>query len=128
VELDPALGRGLQSLLTFDGDIEETFGWTFQIEYDTPYDNSRKTYDLRPNGSRYPINKENRREFGDLYTAFIFDKAISSVFDAFSSGFDAVVERQALQLFRPQEFQELIVGTQNLDFKALGISCCFFLM
>ncbi|KAJ3414577.1 putative E3 ubiquitin-protein ligase HTD2 [Chytridiales sp. JEL 0842] len=118
-ELDPSLSRGMKSLLTFDGDISETFGWTFQIEYDTPYQKTKMLHNLKPNGANIPLNKDNREEFVDLYVQFIFDKSISGAFDAFCVGFDAVVERQTLQLFRPHEFQDLIVGTQHLDFKAL---------
>ncbi|CAN0298575.1 unnamed protein product, partial [Laminaria digitata] len=33
-EAQPALGRGLQQLLDFDGDVESTFARTFQISYE----------------------------------------------------------------------------------------------
>lgn len=34
VEAQPSLGRGLQQLLDFDGDVEATFSRTFQISYE----------------------------------------------------------------------------------------------
>ena len=33
-DAQPALGRGLQQLLDFDGDVESTFARTFQISYE----------------------------------------------------------------------------------------------
>ena len=34
MELDPELGRNLQKMANFDGDVEATFGQVFQVSYE----------------------------------------------------------------------------------------------
>ncbi|KAJ3028735.1 UNVERIFIED_CONTAM: putative E3 ubiquitin-protein ligase HTD2 [Siphonaria sp. JEL0065] len=118
-ELDPALGRGLKGLLEYENqDFQELYDWTFQIQYDGPY-NNRNTHDLKPNGSQIQLTKENRAEFVKLYVDFIFNRSVATAFQSFSDGLYSVVDRESLVVFRPEEFQQLVVGCSELDFKAL---------
>ena len=124
IELDPALGNGLQSMLNFEGDMEDVFGWTFQIEYDDVFGQGRKKYDLKPDGENIKLTHQNKKEFIDLYISFIFDISVMQAFGAFLEGFELVIDGSVLPLFRPPEFQELVVGNPVLDFIALGIYFC----
>ncbi|ORY52963.1 hypothetical protein BCR33DRAFT_675135 [Rhizoclosmatium globosum] len=118
-ELDPELGRGLKKLLEYDNDdFQELYDWTFQIQYDGPYGN-RNTHDLKPNGASIPLTKENRSDFVRLYVDFIFNKSVATAFQSFMEGVYSVVDRESLIVFRPEEFQQLVVGCSELDFKAL---------
>lgn len=37
MEFQPALAKGLQQLLDFDGDVEAAFGFTFQLSFEVMY-------------------------------------------------------------------------------------------
>ncbi|KAI8836611.1 hypothetical protein BC829DRAFT_436639 [Chytridium lagenaria] len=101
-ELDPMLWKGLKDLLEFDGDVEDTYCWTYEVTYSTIF--GPKTAELRQGGQVFD---------------FLMDKSISAAFTAFVEGFNCVVEKGALLLFRPEELQELVVGSEVLDFDEL---------
>ncbi|KAJ3127744.1 putative E3 ubiquitin-protein ligase HTD2 [Nowakowskiella sp. JEL0407] len=117
-EYDELLGDGLEKLLNFEGNVEEVFQRTFQIEYENQF-GERQTFDLRPNGDTIPVTNENREVFVDLFVEFYLNKSIEAQFSAFREGFDSVLGGSAVQLFRPEELEELICGSPDLDFDAL---------
>ncbi|KAI8620309.1 hypothetical protein BC830DRAFT_1059411 [Chytriomyces sp. MP71] len=118
-ELDPAFGRGLAGLLEYnEDDFADLYDWTFQIQYDGPY-YTRSTHDLKPKGDSIPLTKDNRDEFVRLYVDFIFNTAVATAYQSFSEGVYSVVDRDTLVFFRPEEFQQLVVGCPDLDFQAL---------
>ncbi len=51
--------RGLRQLLSFEGDVEETFGLTFQISWEEF--GATKVHELRYNGSNIAVTNENRK-------------------------------------------------------------------
>jgi hypothetical protein len=120
IEFDPILGKSLKTLLELTEDIQETFGWTFEIEYDSQIGLGRQKHALKPDGASIPLTEENRHEFVELYIDFLFNSSIVDQFNSFMGGFNTIIERSALLLFRPMEFQELAIGSSLLDFDALG--------
>ncbi|KAH6569688.1 hypothetical protein BASA50_002730 [Batrachochytrium salamandrivorans] len=117
-ELDPDLCRGLKQLLVFEGDIAETYGRTFTAEVESSI-GARESIELHEGGALREVTAENRQEFVDLLVDFLINKSIGPAFQAFYEGFDFMMEGSALQLFRPEELQELICGSPSLDFYAL---------
>ncbi|KAJ3197405.1 Ubiquitin-protein ligase E3A [Irineochytrium annulatum] len=79
----------------------------------------RKTHELKRNGASIVVTSANREEFVQLYVDFIWNQSVKAAFAAFLGGFEAVVERGAILLFRPEELQELVIGSQILDFHEL---------
>ncbi|KAG0000763.1 putative E3 ubiquitin-protein ligase HTD2 [Entomortierella chlamydospora] len=116
-EIDPTLAKGLRQLETFEGDVLEAYDRTFQIEYKS----LGQTYqhDLVPNGSSIPLTNANRSEFIKEYLRFLFTTSIAKQFNAFSEGFHLVTLGSAIQLFRPEEVEQLICGSPEIDFNAL---------
>ncbi|KAF9204525.1 putative E3 ubiquitin-protein ligase HTD2 [Haplosporangium sp. Z 27] len=116
-EIDPTLAKGLKQLETFEGDVLEAYDRTFQIEYES----LGQTYqhDLVPNGASIPLTNMNRTEFIKEYLKFYFTTSITKQFNAFSEGFHLVTLGSAIQLFRPEEVEQLICGSPDLDFNAL---------
>ncbi len=55
----------------------------------------------------------------DLYVQAYFDSIPEVPFNAFKEGFDAVLSGSIIDIFRPEELVELIVGSPSLDFKEL---------
>lgn len=119
-ELDPTVGKSLESLLHYEGpgSIEETFCLSFAIER-TAYGETHNI-DLKPGGSQIPVTKGNREEYVNLYVEEVLDRGVTEKFDAFAKGFLLLIGGGgALHIFRPQEVERLVCGTPHLDFKAL---------
>jgi hypothetical protein len=90
MELEPALGRGLQSLLDYDesADISSIFEAVFQITYEVF--GEIRVVDLVPNGGNIRVGVSNRQQYVDLYVKYIMEDSISSQFAAFAKGFKKV--------------------------------------
>lgn len=89
----PELGRGLQQLLDFDGDVEATFARNFEVEYE--FFGEMRRVELKPGGADVPVTNENREEFVRLMTQYYLDKSVASQFSAFAIGFHEVCSRCA---------------------------------
>eukprot|EP00743_Colponemidia_sp_Colp-15_P004177 GILK01004507.1.p1 GENE.GILK01004507.1~~GILK01004507.1.p1 ORF type:complete len:764 (-),score=138.27 GILK01004507.1:85-2061(-) len=116
-DMNPALGRGLQQLLDFEGDVENTFLRTFQVSYEAF--GEVKYADLKENGQNIPVTNENKQEYVDLYVKWFLTDSVESQFRAFYRGFHNVCGGDALKLFRHEELELLICGSPELDFVAL---------
>lgn len=119
-ELDPTVGKSLESLLQFSGpgSVEEVFCLSFAMER-TVYGETH-TVDLKPGGSQIPVTNENREEYMSLYVEEVLNRGVTEKFDAFAKGFLLLIGGGgALHIFRPQEVERLVCGTPHLDFKAL---------
>jgi ubiquitin-protein ligase E3 A len=114
----PELGKGLQQLLDFEGDVEDVYCRTFQAE--TEAYGKIFTHDLKENGGDIPVTNQNRREFVDLYVNWKLNQSIQTQFDSFFNGFKMVLsDQQNLNLFRPEELELLICGNPVFDFEEL---------
>lgn len=110
-EYRPALAAGLRQLLEFDGDVQETFCRDFVapierygIVTEVP---------LCPNGDKKPVTNANRHEFVDLYIRYLLDVSIARQFEPFKRGFFTVCAGNALSLFRPEEIELLVRGSDE---------------
>ncbi|GAX80909.1 hypothetical protein CEUSTIGMA_g8344.t1 [Chlamydomonas eustigma] len=116
-EAQPSLAKGLQQLLDFEGDVENTFCRTFDVEYE--YYGVMKKQDLLPGGSNIPVTALNRQEYVKLYTEWQLTSSIEKQFNAFAHGFHLVCGGLALSLFRYDELELLVCGLPHLDFHEL---------
>eukprot|EP00761_Pharyngomonas_kirbyi_P013978 gb/GECH01014008.1/.p1 GENE.gb/GECH01014008.1/~~gb/GECH01014008.1/.p1 ORF type:complete len:721 (+),score=180.72 gb/GECH01014008.1/:1-2163(+) len=114
--IDPELERGLEQLLNYDGDVEETFCRTFEFESEAF--GERVHHELKPGGSEVPVTNENREEFIDLYVDYFLNKSIQAQFDAFQEGFEMVIGGPILKMFRSEELEQLVCGCPDYDFNA----------
>jgi hypothetical protein len=85
----PELGRGLQQLLDFEGDVEATFARSFEVEYE--YFGEVRRAELKPGGADIPVTRDNRQEFVRLMTSYYLDTSVRSQFSAFAAGFHEVM-------------------------------------
>lgn len=116
--LHPALAKGLQQLLDFDGDVQETFCRDFVAERERF--GHKELEPLCPNGENRPVTNSNRKEFVDLYVKHILDTSVSRQFEPFKRGFYTVAGGNALGLFGPEEIELLVRGSEEpLDVQAL---------
>jgi E3 ubiquitin-protein ligase HECTD2 len=121
-EFRPRLASGLRQLLEFDGDVESTFCLDFVVEVDKYGFRSR--IPLCPGGDTKPVTNANRREYVDLYVKYLLDESVKRQFEPFKRGFFTVCAGNALSLFRPEEIELLIRGSDEpLDIASLRAVC-----
>ncbi|ORX50995.1 hypothetical protein DM01DRAFT_1337612 [Hesseltinella vesiculosa] len=109
--LQPSLYHGLQQLLSFSGDVASTFCRTFVIDIDR-FDEHHEI-PLMPNGDQVAVTNLNRQRFVDLYVDYILNKSVKPQFDAFRRGFYQMCGGNALSLFRPEEIELLVRGSDE---------------
>ncbi|KAK9461001.1 uncharacterized protein V1516DRAFT_711869 [Lipomyces oligophaga] len=116
--LKPSLAKGLQKLLDFNGNVEETFCRDFVAEHEIY--GTVVQVPLMPGGENRAVTNGNRQEFVNKYIQFIFDVSVSRQFQPFKRGFYHVIGGNALTLFRPEEIELLVRGSdEGLDVAAL---------
>ncbi|KAL4230130.1 Ubiquitin-protein ligase E3A [Mactra antiquata] len=122
--VDPCLAKNLQEMLDYkDEDFDDVFMQSFQISYNDVF-GSTITHSLKDNGENITVTQQNKKEFVDLYADFILNKSIEKQFRAFRRGFQMVTSESPLKtLFRPNEIELLICGSENFDFFALEEAC-----
>jgi E3 ubiquitin-protein ligase HECTD2 len=115
----PRLAKGFRQLLEYDGeDMEGTFCLDF-VAVVEKY-GSVEHVPLCSGGERRPVTKANRREYVDLYVRYLLDTAVARQFEPFKRGFFTVCGGNALSLFRPEEIELLVRGSDEaLDIASL---------
>ncbi|KAF6522205.1 hypothetical protein HZS61_013733 [Fusarium oxysporum f. sp. conglutinans] len=117
-EYRPRLARGLRQLLEYEGNVEDTFCLDFVIDMDKY--GTQVQVPLCPGGERIPVTNNNRREYVDLYVRYIIDVSVTRQFEPFKRGFYTVCGGNALSLFRPEEIELLVRGSdESLDINSL---------
>ncbi|CAI7621819.1 unnamed protein product [Penicillium glandicola] len=117
-EYRPALAKGLRGLLEFEGNVAETFCYDFVAQVDRY--GEIISVPLCSNGENRPVTNSNRREFVDLYVQYLLDAAVARQFEPFKRGFFTVCGGNALSLFRPEEIELLVRGSDEpLDVSSL---------
>lgn len=91
-----SLGKGLERLLSFNGDIESEYDRSFQVDIQSF--GHVLTCDLKPDGAKIQLTRENSAEFVDLYTRFVLTKSIEKQFNAFREGFQLVCQDSAIKV------------------------------
>jgi len=116
-EVAPAVHRSFKQLLEYEGDVEENFGLHFQVSYEVLGEVC--AVDLVANGANVPVTNANRAEYVEHHTRFILESSIDRQFASFNRGFNRLCGGSVLQLFRPEELEQLVCGSPVLDFEAL---------
>jgi len=117
-EYRPRLAQGLRQLLDYDGDVETTFCLDFVI--DTERYGVVEKVTLCPGGENRAVTNANRKEYVDLYVRYLLDAAVTRQFEPFKRGFFTVCGGNALSLFRPEEIELLVRGSDEaLDISSL---------
>lgn len=110
-EYRPTLAKGLQALLDYDGDVQDTFCYDFVARVDR-YGQHVET-PLCPGGEKRPVTNANRHQFVSLYVHYLLDTAVQRQFEPFKRGFFTVCGGNALSLFRPEEIELMVRGSDE---------------
>lgn len=117
---NPTMYRSLLELLDYEGDdMEDVFMQTFRVGYQDVFGTSL-THDLKTDGDNILVSQTSKHEFVELYADFLLNKMVERQFRAFRSGFNMVTDDSPLaNLFRPEELELLVCGSQHYDFLEL---------
>ena len=110
-EFRPTLAKGLRQLLEFDGDVKETFCRDF-VAVGERYGQLVEV-PLCSDGDHRAVTNSNRHEFVDLYIKHLLDTSVARQFEPFKRGFFTVCGGNALSLFRPEEIELLVRGSDE---------------
>lgn len=110
-EYRPALAQGLRQLLDYEGDVESTFCQDFVVV--TERYGQSIVVPLCTNGEKRSVTNANRREFVDLYIRYLLETSVARQYEPFKRGFFTVCGGNALSLFRPEEIELLIRGSEE---------------
>lgn len=117
-EFKPSLAKGLRQLLEFDGDVKETFCRDF-VAVGERYGQILEV-PLCSNGENRAVTNSNRQEFVDLYIRYLLDTSVARQYEPFKRGFFTVCGGNAPSLFRPEEIELLVRGSDEpLDVETL---------
>lgn len=116
-DFDPAMAKGFEKLLEFEGDVENTFCRSFNHAQD--FFGEIIETELKENGSNIPVTEENRKEYVELYSNYLMEKSIEKQFNMLKQGFDFVVEGKVAKYLDWTQLNLLICGSEKLDFEAL---------
>ncbi|KAK5126025.1 hypothetical protein LTR85_011380 [Meristemomyces frigidus] len=117
-EFRPSLAAGLQQLLDFEGDVETTYCRDFVAPVEMY--GTTKNVPLISNGEGTPVTNANRQQFVDAYVRYLLDTSVTRQFEPFKRGFFTVCAGNALSLFRAEEIELLIRGSdESLDVDSL---------
>lgn len=117
-DLSPALAKGLEDLLDYNGDdLENAFCLTFEVSVE--HYGHTLSQELKKGGNDIKVTKENRQEYVDLYVDFVLNSSVKHCFEAFSQGFYKVCSSKVLDLFHAQELMVLVVGSENYNWNEL---------
>lgn len=106
--LDPMLYKNLVYLKNYKGDVAD-LNLDFTISNNDL--DEHEVVELKPNGSKIPVTRENKIEYVHLVADYRLNKQIRIQCAAFKRGLSQLIDLDWLRMFDPRELQILISGT-----------------
>lgn len=119
-EYHPQLAAGLAQLLHYEGDdVERVFSLDFAIDVER-YDGTSFRISLCPDGDKRPVTSLNRGEYVGRYIRYLLYDSVRQQVDAFLDGFYRAAPERTSALFRADELDLLLRGSDEpLDIGSL---------
>jgi len=114
---DNELAQGFEQMLTFDGNVEDTYCRTFSVEKEIF--GAVQVIDLKENGRDIPVTNDNSREYVELYCKYVMEDSVDRFCNAMKNGFHYVAGQKVQDFFTWEEVQLLACGSDEIDFEAL---------
>ncbi|QDS68140.1 hypothetical protein FKW77_010298 [Venturia effusa] len=118
-QLDPDRATFLRNLLKEQEDFE--MFWEYPL---LRYDIVEVT-PIIPGGSDKLVTKENREEYVQAAVQFAIDTSVEKQFNAFARGFYLLCGGPALSLFRGEELELLLRGSEDFDVDTLRAAAVY---
>ncbi|RYR42130.1 hypothetical protein Ahy_A08g038587 isoform B [Arachis hypogaea] len=122
--IDPDYFKNLKWMLEasayFLNDISDVLDLTFSIDADEEklilYERTEVTdYELIPGGRNIKVTEENKHQYVDLVAEHRLTTAIRPQINAFLEGFNELIPRELISIFRDKELELLISGLPDID-------------
>lgn len=98
--------------------LEDILARTFTIDYE--FFGEKITENLKKDGDKIFVTKENRKEFVDLYIEHLFQIQCEKQIDSFKRGFYKLFDKPMLKLlYTPEELEQFVCGSKDLNFGLL---------
>ena len=104
----------------------EDLNLTFELLYTNNFSGEQCSFELLPSGKEIPVTDVNKEQFIDLYINHYLTASIQRQFKAFEDGFFFTCSRYILSIFRAEEVDLLLCGSNDLDFHELENSTEYF--
>ncbi len=117
---DEDVRNGLRKLLDYDdnnSDMEEVFSLNFEVNWQSF--GEMVSVELKPGGKDIPVTSENVVEYVKLFVKWALVDSVRRQFDLFKAGFDRVMRDTSISLLQPEELEDIVVGTKELNIGAL---------
>jgi len=75
--------------------------------------NGKAEIELVPNGSNIPVTKQNYMEYINRLSSYRLNEQCATQANAFQEGFSGMISGVWIRMFRPQELQRLIAGSER---------------
>ncbi|XP_075905855.1 putative E3 ubiquitin-protein ligase HERC6 [Nelusetta ayraudi] len=108
-EFDPALADSLHGILEEDPAEVENMGLTFSVPW------AGETVELDPREAEKPVTASNRKEFVAAYVKYAFSDSVEATYKEFETGFFKVCSMKVVDIFQPEELQQVMVGQLDYD-------------
>ncbi|KAI5305695.1 hypothetical protein KEM56_003618 [Ascosphaera pollenicola] len=122
-EYRPSVAKGLQCLLDYEGDARDLC-----LDFVTENERygERVVTPLCHDGERRAVTNSNKREYVSLYVRHLLEESVARQFNPFKNGFFTVCAGNALHLFRPEEIELLVRGSDEpLDIHSLKAAAAY---
>ncbi|XP_063077920.1 probable E3 ubiquitin-protein ligase HERC3 isoform X1 [Engraulis encrasicolus] len=110
-EIHSSVAKSLQHVLE-DEDVEDS-----ELVFSIIWDN--KEVELDPQEAGKPVTNSNKKQFVQAYVDYALSKSVEEVFEEFKRGFFKVCARDTVEMFHPEELQEMLVGREDYDWDIL---------
>lgn len=110
--IDPEYAKNLQWIL--DHNISNLgLDLTFSVETDVF--GVMQEVELKPGGSKIPVNEENKHEYVQLVTELRMTRAIQPQIESFLQGFHMYIPQALVQMFDEYELEIMLSGLPEID-------------
>ncbi|KAF2403764.1 hypothetical protein EJ06DRAFT_519480 [Trichodelitschia bisporula] len=112
----PTLARSLRQILAYEDDVRD-LGLEFVAASER--NGEYAEVELRPGGRTEAVTNRNRKEYVRAYVSLVLERGVKRQWEPFCRGFWNVCGGNALCLFRAEEIEQVIRGSEDLDVAVL---------
>lgn len=124
-EWQPEIAKSMEFILNYKDPnvpLSEVLDLNFTIE--SEQFGEKITEELKPGGAGISVTEQNAQEYVKLFIHHTFYKGCESQFEFFKKGFfKAASVETIVSFFKPEELEQLIIGSKLLDFDNMYKKC-----
>lgn len=126
-EWQPEVGKSMEFILNYSDPhtpLAEVLDLNFTFE--TESFGEKIVQELKPGGSSIQVTEQTAKEYVELFVQHTFYSGCQPQFESFKRGFYKAASLETItSFFKPEELEQLVVGSKLLDFQNLFDRCKF---